>query len=87
MTLSLPRDLVRRAKAVAARRDRSLSALVAELLAAAVREEESYEKAWAAEEQLLQTGLPMRVGDITWTRDEVHSRYGAPAPGAGPSSP
>lgn len=49
ITLALPSELVRRARIIAAARDTSVSALVAE-------------------------GLPMRVGQVTWSRARSHER-------------
>jgi hypothetical protein len=75
ITLSIPEDLVRRARVFAAERDTSVSALVTELLAQLVGDDFDYDAAWAAEEALMETGIPgMRVGTIDWTRDEVHER-------------
>lgn len=48
-TLALPSELVRRARIIAAARDTSVSALVAEV-------------------------LPMRVGQVTWSRARSHER-------------
>lgn len=74
ITLSMPDELVRRAKVLAAQRDTSVSALVAELLAQLTGEVEDYDTAWAAEEQLMSAGIGMRIGEITWDRDELHDR-------------
>lgn len=74
MTLTLPGDLLRQARVLAAERDTSVSALVGELLQDFVRQESDYEDLWTREEELLRQGLPMRVGDITWSRDDVHER-------------
>lgn len=74
ITLSLPPDLVRKAKVLAAQRDTSVSALVGELLAQLVGDEPEYDDAWRHEERLMSEGLPMSVGEITWTRDDVHAR-------------
>ena len=73
LTLSLPSELVRRAKVVAADRDTSISALVAEFLNRLTRDD-AYDEVWRRERALMSDGLSMRVGEITWTRDEVHDR-------------
>ena len=73
LTLSLPDDLVRRAKVLAAQRDTSVSALVGELLTKALHEDDDYDEIWAAEAEAMRAGL-LRVGPITWTRDELHER-------------
>jgi len=73
LTLSLPDDLVRRAKVLAAQRDTSVSALVGELLTKALHEDDDYAEVWAAEVAKMERGI-LRVGPITWTRDELHER-------------
>lgn len=72
VTLSLPDDLVRRAKVLAAQRDTSLSALVGSLLDEALGRTE-YRAAWAEEEAVMASG-PLVVGTVTWSRDELHRR-------------
>lgn len=74
LTLSMPDELVRQAKVLAAQRDMSVSALVAELLAQVVGDSVSYEQAWADEEALMASGVGMRVGEVSWSRDELHDR-------------
>lgn len=74
VTMSLPADLVRRARVVAATRDTSLSALVADYLRGLTADADDYESLWAAELSVMAEGLPMRVGDATWRRDDVHER-------------
>jgi len=73
LTLSLPDDLVRKAKVLAAQRDTSVSALVAEMLRELVDAWAGYDELWAREEQDMATGV-LEVGEITWTRDELHER-------------
>ncbi|CAN5426539.1 hypothetical protein BH23ACT7_BH23ACT7_26500 [soil metagenome] len=74
LTLTMPEELVRRAKIAAAERDTSVSALVAEYFGALVQQEDGYDLMWAEEERLMQEGLPMRVGEITWSRADLHER-------------
>lgn len=75
VTLSLPRELLRRIKRVAADRDTSVSALMTEALARVADEDRRYaaarRRAVAAmrEARSLGTG-----GRPTWTRDELHER-------------
>ncbi|CAN5782599.1 hypothetical protein BH20ACT4_BH20ACT4_06540 [soil metagenome] len=73
ITLTLPDELVRRAKVLAAQRDTSVSALVGALLTQAVGEVEDYSSLWVEEEAVMDAG-PLRVGAITWSRDELHRR-------------
>jgi len=73
LTLTLPSDLVRRAKIAAAARDTSLSALIAEYLERLTRDDD-YDEVWQRERTLMEQGLPMSVGEVTWSRDDVHER-------------
>lgn len=74
LTLSLPDELVRKAKLIAAERDTSVSALVAELVANLAGGSAEYERAWADEVALMRRGSGLRVGEVTWTREELHDR-------------
>lgn len=74
ITLTLPSELVRQAKIIAATRDTSVSALVAEYLSSLARREYDYDQVWQDEQQLMTEGLPMRVGDVTWSRADSHER-------------
>lgn len=74
ITLSMPEELLRRARVLAAQRDTSVSALVAELLEQLVGGVPDYDQAWAEEEALMASGIGLRVGDITWTRADLHVR-------------
>lgn len=70
----MPEELVRRAKVLAAQRDTSVSSLVARLLEQLVGDVRDYDEVWAAERRLMSDGLDLRVGPITWSRDELHER-------------
>ena len=74
ITLSLPEEVVRRAKVLAAERDTSVSALVGELLIQATGSSAPFDLAWANELVRMQQGIGLRVGEVTWTRDELHER-------------
>lgn len=74
ITLTMPEELLRRAKVIAAQRDTSVSGLVAELLRQLTRPESDYATAWADEERLMHEGIGLRIGEIAWTRDELHDR-------------
>ena len=74
ITLSMPEELVRRAKVLAAQRDTSVSGLVARLLEQLVGDVRDYDDVAAQERRVMQEGLGLRVGEITWSRDEVHER-------------
>lgn len=73
VTLSLPEDLVRRAKVLAAERDTSMSALVTSLLRELVESGLPDDRDWEAEEAVMASGA-LRVGTVDWTRDDLHRR-------------
>jgi predicted transcriptional regulator len=75
VTLSLPEELLKEAKVLAARKESSLSALLAGALREMIDRESGY--ALAREEELfeLERGFDLGThGEITWSRDEVHER-------------
>lgn len=76
-TIAVPRDLLRKAKVLAAKRGTSISSLVTHVLADLVRQEDEYE---AATRRILagaRRGLDLGThGRIDWTRDEIHERGG-----------
>lgn len=75
VTLSLPEDLVRRAKVVAAQRDTSISRLLTEALEAIVAREEGYAQAQRRHLAVLQRGLNLGTrGRAAWTREALHER-------------
>lgn len=75
VTLSLPDDLLRRAKVLAAQRDTSISRLLTEALTAIVAREEGYTQAQRRHVSLLQRGLNLGTrGRSTWSREALHER-------------
>jgi len=51
-----------------------LSAFVAAYLETLTRPAKGYQDVWQRERALMREGLDMRVGEITWTRDDAHAR-------------
>ncbi|MBW1715829.1 MAG: ribbon-helix-helix protein, CopG family [Deltaproteobacteria bacterium] len=75
VTLSLPKSLLKKAKVIAASREKSLSELLRESLEEKVREANGYKKARQRQLKLLKEGLDLGTkGEIATTRDEVHER-------------
>lgn len=73
--LSLPRELIRKARRVAGERGVTLSALVGSCLEEVVAPEPAYEQARDRAIARMRQGLPMGVGERpAWTRDELHER-------------
>jgi hypothetical protein len=75
VTLSLPKDILRNAKAAAAINDKSLSAFLLEALKDKLEESRDYDAAMRRQMKGLKRGLPLGTGgQITWTREELHER-------------
>ena len=75
VTLSLPKDLLRKAKFLAVKRNMSVSRLMTEALQDMVRKESEYEHARRRQLAWMETGFSMGTkGQSTWTREELHER-------------
>ena len=75
ITLTLPKTLLRRFKRLALDREKSVSALLKEMIEDAVRRTDSYERARSQALEYLRHPLDLGThGKITWTRDELHER-------------
>jgi len=75
ITLTLDDDLIRKAKVLAARRNRSVSALLREELSRLVAEDEAYETAKRAALERLERGSHLGGGPLP-SRDELYDRAG-----------
>ncbi len=73
VTISLDRQTIRKAKIVAARRDTSISGLLAQQIEILVGEEEAYERAERQAVALLDEGFHLG-GDAPAIREELHER-------------
>jgi predicted transcriptional regulator len=73
ITLSLPDELIRKAKVLAAERETSISAMVATSLRQLVGEADDYDAVWDEEARAMESGL-LEVGRIDWSRDDLHRR-------------
>ncbi len=75
VTLSLPKEVLRKAKLLAVHRDTSLSALLTDALIAMVAEEERYEEAKRSHLETLTQDLDLGTnGQIHWSRESLHDR-------------
>lgn len=75
VTLSLPKDLLRKAKQLAVMRDKSLSDLVRETLEEKVEEETGYQKAKERQIAVMEKGIDLGTrGKITIPREHLHER-------------
>lgn len=75
ITLSLDDDLIRKARTLAARRNRSVSALLREELFRLVAKDDAFETARRAALQRLERGSHLGGGPLP-TRDELYDRAG-----------
>lgn len=73
VTVSLSRQVLRKAKILAARRETSISGLVAQEIESLVGEDEAYERAERQATELLDRGFHMG-GLVRASRDELHER-------------
>lgn len=73
VTISLDRQTIRKAKILAARRDTSISGLLARQLEILVGEEEAYESAERQAVALLDEGFHLG-GVVPVSREELHER-------------
>lgn len=75
VTLSLPKALLKKAKMIAAGKEKSLSELLKESLEEKVREATGYKKAKTRQVNLLKKGLDLGTGGfIAVSRKELHGR-------------
>ena len=76
ITLSFPKSLLRKFKRIAVDRGKSVSALLRELMEEAVRQDDSYERAYRHWREDMKNIRDLGTyGKITWTRDELHERH------------
>jgi hypothetical protein len=73
-TLRLPKELIRKAKILAAQRDTSVSTLLTEQIEALVKHDLEYQTAWAHWKELVQTLRLSNEGRPYPSRDEAHER-------------
>ncbi|MCS5695348.1 DUF6364 family protein [Desulfofundulus thermocisternus] len=74
VTLSLPREVLRRAKHIAIERGTSLSGLLTHLLEELTRKEDEYCRAKEYHLAMLDEFDLATKGNITWARSDLHDR-------------
>jgi len=75
VTLSLPKSLLKKAKALAASKEKSLSELMRESLEERVKEAAGYQRAKERQLRLLRRGFDLGTrGKITILREKLHAR-------------
>jgi len=75
ITLSLPKDLLQKAKILAVKKNKSLSGLLSEYIARMTNEEEAYHAAKAKHRRILKKGFDLGLkGETAWKREDLHDR-------------
>ena len=75
VTLSLPKSLLKKAKTLASKEDRSLSELLRETLEEKVKQKSGYQRARERQISLMKKGVDLgSKGKITITREDLHER-------------
>ena len=75
VTLSLPKSLLKKAKTLSKKQDRSLSELLRETLEEKVMQKSGYQRARERQIALMKKGFDMgSKGKIAATREELHER-------------
>jgi predicted transcriptional regulator len=75
ITLSLPKDVLRKVKLIAVQRNMSVSSLLTQALERLVRQEDAYAQARRRHLQWLEQGADLGTGgQVATSRDELHER-------------
>ncbi len=75
ITLSIPKETLKKAKHLAVAKEQSLSGLLTEFIEEMVRHDESYKEAQQRQMIVMEKGLDFGLqGKVTWTREELHER-------------
>jgi hypothetical protein len=75
ITLSLPKEILKKGKMFAAKKGISLNELVRELLQITTESEEGYRTAGDRQVKRMKEGIQLGTkGEISWKRDQLHQR-------------
>lgn len=75
VTLSIPKDILKKARILAVERETSLSGLLTQALTEIVERRQEYEAARTAQLGVLEEGFDLGTrGNIGWQRDTLHER-------------
>ena len=75
ITLSLPKDILRKVKIIAVEEGTSVSALLTDILEEIVLRKERYQTAHRSHKAILERGADLGTeGSVSWTREELHER-------------
>ena len=73
ITLSLEKEIIKKGKIIAARKETSVSRMLGDLLKDIVNKDERYEAAKRNALNILKTGFHLG-GRVTWRREDLHER-------------
>jgi parvulin-like peptidyl-prolyl isomerase len=75
ITLSLPKEILKKGKSLAAKKGVSLNELVRELLQQSAENAEGFQRASDRQIRQMKEGIPLGTGGkIAWKRDELYQR-------------
>lgn len=75
VTLSIPKDVLRKAKILAVQKNTSLSGLLTQTLTEIVSRQDNYDQARQRNLAILRKGFDMGTqGEASWKREELHER-------------
>ncbi len=75
VTLSIPRDVLVKAKHLAIDRETSLSGLLTDTLKELVEQEDEFKQAHVRQQDQLEAGFDLGLkGQIKWSREDLHER-------------
>lgn len=75
VTLSLPKAMLKKAKMLAIKKDKSLSALIRESLEEKIKKDTGYKEAMEQEIKLMEKGFNLGTGGhMPCSREELHER-------------
>jgi hypothetical protein len=75
VTLSIPKDILRKAKILAVQKNTSLSGLLTQTLVELIEDREEFEEARRRGLETLRRGFDLGIGgEINWKREDLHDR-------------
>ena len=75
ITLSIPKETLKKAKHMAIAKEQSLSGLLAEFIEDLVRREEGYKQAEQRQLMLMEEGIDFGLNEkVDWSREKIHER-------------
>jgi len=73
ITLAIEKEIIKKGKIIAARKDKSVSKMISDLLEEMVYQEDRYEAAMRSALAILKKGFNLG-GGVTWKREDLYER-------------